>query len=110
MHHMRDEMYDHQQNESPLPCPAAGHRFGPREVLAAIEFHLVDERIASRVAVTSTLGIMRRLERSVGRGVEVPQSLWDAMSNRDRLRWLLTVSRMAYRVGGDHVAVVEPAA
>src|SRR3712207_6543624 len=104
------EMYDHQQQESPLPCPEAGHRFSPREVLAAIEYHLVDERIARRGAVASTLGIMRRLDRSIGHGVEVPRSLWDGMTNRDRLRWLLTVSRMAYRVGGDQVAVVEPAA
>ena len=104
------EMYDYQKHASLLPCPAAGHRFSPREVLAAIEYHLVDERIARRVAVGSTLGLMRRLERSVGRGIEVPRSLWDAMTNRDRLRWLLTVSGTAYRVGADDVAVVEPTA
>ena len=78
---------------------AADHVFSPRQLVTAVTFHLIDERIAARVCPQSVERAVRRLTRA-GTWVRISGSLWRAMGNRQRMEWLLKSSVMDYRMRG----------
>jgi hypothetical protein len=86
------------------------HVFDARRWVAAVTFHLLDERIARGVSDESVERAVRRLERSERRGkfITVSHRMWGAMSNRQRLEWLLANGGTTYHVRDDKIAVVDP--
>src|SRR4051812_33537396 len=63
-----------------------------RGVVAGITFHLIDEGLAERVCPESARRTLGRLEAQGTGPVEVSRSLWEEMSNAERLAWLLAGS------------------
>ena len=93
-----------------VDAPETGtHVFDARRWVAAVKFHLLDERIARGVSDESVERAVRRMERSERRGkfITIPRGMWGAMSNRQRLEWLLASGGTTYHVREDKIAVVE---
>jgi hypothetical protein len=78
------------------------------EVVAAITFHLLDERIAAGVCPESARQTLARLSRAATPLVEISRSFWGEMSNHERLAWLLATTDTSYDVQRDGIAVLAP--
>ena len=78
--------------------PGATHVFAPERIAAAVTFHLLDEKIAGQVCPRSVERVVKRMARAA-LSVEIPAVRWRALSNRQRLEWLLVSSCTDYRVG-----------
>ena len=85
-----------------------GIAFQAPNVVAAITFHLVDERIAAGVCAESARRTVARLSRAAAPVVEISRSFWGEMSNEERLAWLLASTETTYDVGRDGLAVLSP--
>ena len=82
----------------------AGFSFAAPEVVAAISFHLLDEGLADRVCAESAGRVVRRMTAAAAPRVEISRSLWQEMSNPERLAWLLATSETSYQVNKDGTA------
>jgi hypothetical protein len=83
---------------------ALGISLDARGVVAGIAFHLVDEGLAERVCPDSARRTVGRITAGGTGAVEVSRSLWEEMSNAERLAWLLAGSGTEFQVGSDGVA------
>jgi hypothetical protein len=83
-----------------------GIAFGPAELVAAVTFHLLDERIATAVCPESARQTVARLSGRNGPVVEISHSFWGEMSNHERLAWLLATTDTSYDVRRDGIAVL----
>ena len=80
--------------------------FEPERVLCGIVFHVIDEGLARDVSVESLKLALDRLRRRRIRPA-IRRSAWVAMSNHDRLEWLLAASRTIPLVREDDVVVLS---
>ena len=80
--------------------PADRHVFSSERIVDAIGFHLVDEGIAARVCPRSAARVLKRMGRAA-LSAQIPVAAWRAMTNRQRLQWLLVNSCSDYRVGAE---------
>jgi hypothetical protein len=83
---------------------ALGISLDARGVVAGIAFHLVDEGLAERVCAESARRTVARLGAPGASVVDVSRSLWEEMSNAERLAWLLAGSATEFQVGDDGIA------
>jgi hypothetical protein len=83
-----------------------GIAFGPAEVVAAVTFHLLDERIATAVCPESVRRTVARLSGKNGQVIEISRSFWGEMSNHERLAWLLASTETNYDIRTDGLAVL----
>ena len=65
--------------------------FDPDTVGRAIVFHMLDEGLAREVASDSVRRMVNRLGRR-GLRPSILRSAWEAMTNHERLEWLLSAS------------------
>ena len=65
--------------------------FDPDAVVRAIVFHVLDEKLAPEVTAESVRRTVSRLRRTNLRPA-IRRSAWRAMSNPERLEWLLSES------------------
>src|SRR5436305_2785339 len=65
--------------------------FDPETVGRAIVFHMLDEGLAREVAPDSVRRMVKRLGRR-GLSPSLLRSAWEAMTNHERLEWLLSAS------------------
>ena len=65
--------------------------FEPEKVGSAIVFHMLDEGLAREVAADSVRRTVSRLRRKNLRPA-IRRSAWGAMTNHERLEWLLSES------------------
>jgi hypothetical protein len=75
-------------------------------VIAGIRFHLLDRGHAQGVDDQTVHHALCRLKRTQFKA-DVTRSAWEAMSDPERLQWLLAVSDTAYTLRDDHVAVLK---
>jgi hypothetical protein len=81
-----------------------GFSFAAPQVIAGITFHLLDEGIATSVCAESAARVVRRMTAAGAPRVEISRSLWQEMSNPERLAWLLATSEASYHVAKDGTA------
>lgn len=82
--------------------------FEPEAAVRAIVFHMVDEGLAREVKSESIGRIITQLRRR-GLRPSTPRSTWEAMSNHDRLEWLLSETRVVPLMNpDDEVITLEP--
>ena len=79
--------------------------FGPHLLVQAIVFHLLDEQIAAAVSHDSCDSAVRKLEERRKR-VTVEKARWEAMSNLERLHWLVKQSHIAVEANLDGTAAL----
>ena len=65
--------------------------FEPEKVAQAIIFHVLDEGLAREVTRESVRRMVSRLGRR-GLRPSIPRGAWEAMTNHERLEWLLSAS------------------
>lgn len=80
-------------------------QFEPDRIVRAIVYHMLDEGLAREIAPDSARNAVARLRR---RGVRpsIRRSAWLAMSNHDRLEWLLAESRTVPLLRDDDVVLL----
>ena len=93
------------------PAPAAAvamYQFDPKSLVRGIVFHLVDEGIAAEVSGDS---VRRTIDRLASRKISpsIQRGQWAAMTNRQRMDWLLAESKTAMSVIFGKTAVLTPA-
>lgn len=81
--------------------------FGADTVLTGIVYHLVDEGDAGRVSDDSIRRTRQRLERK-NTHLSMARELWESLSNRERLNWLLSMSQTSALFDGG-VAILKAA-
>jgi hypothetical protein len=88
---------------------AAGSRtivIRPEMVVAAIAFHLIDGGQAVGVDDVTARKTLARLRRN-GFNAFVPRVIWESMTDRERLEWMLAVSDTVTVLRADRVAVLK---
>lgn len=65
--------------------------FDEQRIVAGMVFHLIDDEHAERVSDASISVTRERLEKKNVR-LSIAREHWEAMSNRERLEWLLARS------------------
>lgn len=81
-------------------------RFGPRDVTRAISFHLLDTGLATQVKRKSVKRTIARLNRTIA-CLAIPRDEWIAMTDPQRLQWLLEESGTAVEVTDEGTAVLR---
>jgi hypothetical protein len=82
----------------------AGLSFAAPDVIAGIAFHLLDEGLADRMCADSAGRAVTRMTAAGVPRIEISRSLWQEMSNPERLAWLLAASETSYQVAKDGTA------
>ena len=79
--------------------------FAPETIILGIAYHVLEEGLAREVSAPSMREASARLRR---RGVRpaIRRSAWRAMTNHDRLEWLLAVSRSVPLLREDDVMLL----
>jgi hypothetical protein len=78
----------------PKSPPAPGQAilsFDDQRIVAGLVFHLIDDDHAARVSDASIQNTRERLQKTNVR-LSIAREHWEAMSNRERLEWLLARS------------------
>ena len=75
-------------------------------IVAGIVFHLLDEGLATCLEPGPLKSAIDRLRANRVRG-SIQREVWLAMTNRDRLEWLLEQGSAAVRIRTTGVAVLE---
>jgi hypothetical protein len=92
-----------------LPSPPTAQevfRFGPHEIVRALSFHLLDEELATQIKRKSVRRTVARLNREIG-CLAIPKGDWAAMSDPQRLEWLLEESHTAVEITEDGTAILH---
>ncbi|MDB5290996.1 MAG: hypothetical protein JWL69_2237 [Phycisphaerales bacterium] len=79
--------------------------FGAEQAVQAIEFHLIDENITSGVSPESQARTITRLGRSPN-SLSIRRDFWAAMTNTQRLQWLLDESHTTVAFCSDGIAIL----
>jgi hypothetical protein len=102
-------MLKHDQSEMqfaarPATPKSAVIAFEPEHILRAICFHLLDDHHAATISALSVHHTRDRLRRQRVR-LSIARRQWEAMSNRERLEWLLGQSRTVTLYSGQIVSL-----
>jgi hypothetical protein len=79
--------------------------FSGEQAVQAIEFHLIDENITSGVSTESHARTLVRLSRSPT-SLSIRRDFWAAMTNVQRLQWLLDESHTTVAFCSDGMAIL----
>jgi hypothetical protein len=79
--------------------------FCAEQAVAAIVFHLIDEHAATAVTEESQARTVGRLRQSP-RTLSIHRDFWSAMTNTQRLQWLLDESRTTAAFCSDGAAIL----
>ena len=74
------------------PDPEAVLHFAPETIVLGIAYHVLEEGLAREVSAPSMREALARLRRRSVRP-DIRRTAWLAMTNHDRLEWLLAQSR-----------------
>ena len=90
------------QQQAAVPAGNAQFSFNPDSAVRAIVFHLLDEKLAKEVGSDS---VKRTVERLTARSFAsaISRREWVAMTNSQRLEWLLAESQTITLVGAEDV-------
>jgi len=82
--------------------------FTPEQVLAGVSFHLMDEKLASKIDRGSSLEFLERLKQNL---IEpfISRTQWCGMSNSSRVDWLLKRGRIVAQIGPSGTAILKAA-
>jgi len=80
-------------------------QFEPDRIVSAIVFHMLYEVLAREIAAVFFRNAVARLGRRAGRP-SIRRSAWVAMSNHERLEWLLAESRTIPLLRDDDVVLL----
>lgn len=94
-----------QPGESPDPDPHQVLCFDPDRIVRAIRFHLLDGAGTPAVSAESCAESLARIS-AAGQRLTIRRARWAAMTDSERLHWLLERSRTAVRLRPDGVAVL----
>lgn len=78
----------------------------PHKVLGGIAFHLIDTRLAMAVDERARIKTLGRLRRN-GFKACITRAEWCAMSDAQRLDWLLAMSDTTYVLTADRTAILK---
>lgn len=93
--------------KSPPVAPQPILNFDDRRIVAGMVFHLIEEHHAERVSEASIRNTRERL-RKKDLHLSIAREHWEAMSNRERLEWLLARSRtQAVYSGGTAILAAD---
>jgi len=81
-------------------------RFDPRRIMSALVFHACEEGKVEEVSPSSIRGTLRRLVRQKISAI-VSRERWAAMTNPQRLEWLLKVSRTIFEASPEGYGILS---
>ena len=94
------------QTRTSEPSTREVFRFGPQDITRGVCYHLLDEELAKNVKRKSIRRTVARLTREIG-CLAIPKDDWAAMSDPQRLQWLLEESHTAVEITEDGTAVLH---